>query len=150
MALNTYYLGTSGPGQNYQGSAASTVVSDLSISGKLDCYDADVTNDLAVTADLTSGTIAATTTFAAGASTFSSTASVAGLATFNAGALFANSIVTVTPTTPLSLTTAANFNDMTIGQVRLVFTSSGLSLGYSSGNSLYDIGSNSSAAQPTS
>jgi hypothetical protein len=32
----------------------------------------------------------------------------------------------------------------------LVFTSSGLSLVYSSGASLYDVGSNSSAAQPTS
>jgi hypothetical protein len=53
-------------------------------------------------------------------------------------------------TAPLSITTQADFNDMNAYEMRLVFTASGLSLGWSSGDSLYDIGSATSAAQPTS
>ena len=58
--------------------------------------------------------------------------------------------IEITNTTPLSLATAANFNDMNNHDLRLVFTSSGLSLGYSSGTTLYDLQSNTSAVQPTS
>ena len=54
-----------------------------------------------------------------------------------------------TSSTPLSFTTAADANDMNNHDLRLVFTSSGLSLCYSSGATLYDIQSNTSAVQPT-
>jgi hypothetical protein len=119
MAINTAYLGTPGSG-NAQASGATTVLSDLSISGSLDVNNVD----------------------AAGAATITGLTTTAGVTS--------SSIVTVTATNPLSVTTQANANDMTVGQLRIVFTSSGLSLIYSSGDSIYDVGSNTSAAQPTS
>ena len=124
MAVNTAYLGTPGSG-NAQSSGATTVLSDLSISGSLDVANVD----------------------ASGTATIG-TATVTGLVT-SAG-VTSSSLVTITASPFASLTTAANANDMTIGQIQLVFTSSGLSLIYSSGASIYDIGSNTSAAQPTS
>ena len=56
-----------------------------------------------------------------------------------------------TTTTPFSVTSSADFNDMAAGDLRLAFTASGLSLCWSSGDSLYDLnGSATSAVQPTS
>jgi hypothetical protein len=55
-----------------------------------------------------------------------------------------------TGTTPFSAVTNADFNDMNLNDLRIVLTSSGVSLGFSSGTTLYDIGSATSAAQPTS
>jgi len=58
---------------------------------------------------------------------------------------------TLLQATPLSLKTQADFNDLTSGDVRLVLAASGVSLGISSGDSLYIIGSSAlSEAQPTS
>ena len=97
MAMNTPYLGTP--------SGATTVLSDLSISGALDVGNIDV-----------QGTVAIGTT-----------------------------------TVPLSFLTRANENDMTIGQLVLVQRASGLSLIYSSGDSIYELAESTvSAAQPTS
>lgn len=50
----------------------------------------------------------------------------------------------------LSSVTQANFNDMSVSQLRVVLTASGMSLAISSGDSLYDLGSATSAVQPTS
>ena len=55
-----------------------------------------------------------------------------------------------TDVTPLSLQTATNFNDMALGDLRLVFAASGMSLCYSSGDTLYVIGASAdSEVQPT-
>jgi len=53
-------------------------------------------------------------------------------------------------TTPLSIATQADFNDMGLNDLRLVFSASGVSLCLSSGATLYVINSALSEAQPTS
>ena len=45
--MNTPYLGTPSAGSNYGGSAASTVLSDLSVSGRVDAGSLDVIGALA-------------------------------------------------------------------------------------------------------
>lgn len=47
----------------------------------------------------------------------------------------------------MSMQTRANFSGMTTNQVRVVFATSGLSIVWSSGKSVYDVGSATSAAQ---
>ena len=56
----------------------------------------------------------------------------------------------LTASTPLSLATNTDANDLVIGDVMIVHQASGLSLVFSSGVSLYDLGSGLSEAQPTS
>ncbi|MHA2065731.1 MAG: right-handed parallel beta-helix repeat-containing protein [Candidatus Thorarchaeota archaeon] len=54
---------------------------------------------------------------------------------------------------PLSIGTATDFNDMTVNQLRVVYSASGMSLGISSGDTLYILNaptSDHSVAQPTS
>lgn len=63
--------------------------------------------------------------------------------------LASSSLLTVTSANIGSFVTNASAVGMTANQLRFVFTASGLSLIYCSGTSIYDIGSNSSAATPT-
>ena len=142
--LNTVYLGTPGRGvDEFQGSVASTVLSDVSVTGT-----SDLNIVQAVGAVQMDSTLAVT-----GAATFSSTigtdSNISGANIKGTSGEF-TSLITSTAATPLSLATQADFNDMTAGQVRLVFAASGMSIAVSSGTSLYDIGSATSAAQPTS
>ena len=117
MTWNNVYLSTPNPVGNYQGSAASTVLSDVSLSGSLD----------AATLDL------------------SSTLSVDGAVTLNAGITGTggtfSSTITSTDGDFLSVDTQANSSGMTVGQLRLVFAASGVSLMYSSGESEYIVAS---------
>ena len=129
MAWNNVYLGTPNPVGNYQGSAASTVLSDLSISGGLDVDTFD-----------------AVTLNASGAVVLSSTLSVAGQLTLDAGATIASTL-TSTDADFLSVDSAADASGMTTGQLRLVFLASGVSLMYSSGESQYEVGSSRSDDQ---
>ena len=89
MAWNNPYLSTPSPVGNYQGSAASTVLSDLSISGSMDVQNADILGTAAVT----------------GAATLSSTLSVGGAATLTSGMLVGGASQTVNV---ISSITAAN------------------------------------------
>lgn len=98
------------------------------------------------------GAVACAAGIAATTADFSSTLSADGntrLAGLWSAGAESSSIVTITANPCLSLTTRVNANDLTIGQMAVVFTASGLSLVYSSGASLYDVGSNTSASQPT-
>jgi hypothetical protein len=167
--MNTEYLTTP--------SGSTTVLSDLSISGTLDVSDIDTatgtfTSTLSVDGKTTlnsgvSGTAAefsstlsvdGKTKLGSGisgtAAEFSSTLSVDGAtkaAHISCAGIDAASTVTLNDTAaPLSVLTNANGNDMTIGQLRLVFAASGLSLVYSSTDSIYIVNSAVSAAQPTS
>jgi hypothetical protein len=58
--------------------------------------------------------------------------------------------LTTSTARPLSFSSAANFNDMAEDDFRLVFAASGVSFGWSSGDSLYMVNSAQSEAQPTS
>jgi len=118
MTWNNVYLGTPNPVGNYQGSAATTTLSDLSVSGSIDVNNIDV----AGTATL-SGALNSASAVSAGA--FSGTSlSITTLA---------GSAIT------LGSSTAAGFMFLTVG-------ASGLSLGVESGGSLYFINSTVSAA----
>ena len=126
---NTYYLGTPGD------SRSTTVLSDLSISGTL---DAGVVESAAGVTGTTGD--------------FSSTMSVDGAtktAWIGCAGLTSSSVLTLATVAPLSILTNAADTDMTIGQLRLVFLDSGLSLCYSSGATLYVVNSAASEAQPT-
>ena len=69
----------------------------------------------------------------------------------SAGAITAEGTVAIgTTTVPFSFLTRANENDLTIGQLVLVQRASGLSLIYSSGDSIYELAESTvSLAQPT-
>lgn len=75
----------------------------------------------------------------------SASALSAGEATFTGGNF--TSTVTVTDGDFLSVDTQANSSSMTVGQLRLVFAASGVSLMYSSGESEYIVNSAVSLAQ---
>ena len=104
MTINTAYLGTPGSG-NAQSSLATTVFSELSVSGPVSV-----------------GALAAST------GAFSGT-------------------VTVSDDQFLSVNTVADATGLSVGQLTLVFMTSGVSLVYSSGDSYYVVNSALSAAQ---
>ncbi len=121
MVWNNVYLSTPNPVGNFQGSAASTVFSDVSISGGLDVGTLDAAGAVTLSAALNSAS-----------------ALSAGEATFTGGNF--TSTITSTDGDFLSVETQANASGMTTGQLRLVFAASGVSLMYSSGETSYTVG----------
>jgi len=108
--------------------------------------DSTVFSDVSMTGTIEYGSVAATT------GDFSSTLSVDGAsktAWIGCAGLTSSSVLTLSTVAPLSILTNAADTDMTIGQLRLVFLASGLSLCYSSGATLYVVNSAASEAQPT-
>ena len=128
MTWNNVYLGTPNPVGNYQGSAASTVLSDVSVSGSLDVNNIDV----AGTATL-SGALNSASAISGGAITGTTGAFTSLSETSLSLATLAGSGITV------GGSTAAGFLFVTVG-------TSGLSVGVESGGSLYWINSTVSAA----
>jgi len=153
------YLGTP--------SGYTTTFSDLSVVGTSDLGIVQATgavafdSTLAVTgvttlsaalnsaSAISGGTIAGTTGTFSGA--IGTDSAISGAAIKGTSLEATTSVVTIAHTTPLSIVTAADDNDMTVGQLRLVFRASGLSLIWSSGTSEYELAESTvSAAQPTS
>lgn len=138
MAWNNVYLGTPTPVGNYQGSAATTVLSGVSLTGALQ-------GEIASASAISGGAITGTTGTFSGALVGGSTLSLTGQLN-GAGATF-TSTISSTDNDFLSVNSVANSSGMTVGQLRLVFQASGVSLIYSSGKSYYEVGSARSAAQ---
>ena len=133
MVWNNVYLSTPNPVGNFQGSAASTVLSDLSVAGSIDAENVDVLGTLTVTGATTlSGALNTASDISVGEITAT-------------GGIFASTI-TSTDGDFLSVDTQANASGMTVGQLRLVFAASGISLMYSSGESEYIVASSTVSA----
>ncbi len=150
--LNTPYLGQPGSSDNINtpfspptaSEATVNVRSDISTVGDIYAQGAgDIGTALAVGTTLAVGGVTTLSDALASASAISGAAVTGTTGTFSG-------TVSMNSTNFASMLTQADFNDMTIGTWRAVFTSSGLSLGYSSGATLYDITSSTSVAQPTS
>ena len=143
MVWNNVYLSTPNPVGNFQGSAASTVLSDLSVAGSIDAENVDVLGALAVTGVTTlSDALNSASAISVGgitATTIDSRSALSvGEGTFTGGN-FASTI-TSTDGDFLSVDSQADSSGMTVGQLRIVFAASGVSLMYSSGESEYIVG----------
>ena len=193
MVWNNVYLSTPNPVGNYQGSAGSTVHSDVSVAGGIDAATLDLTSTLSVDgvttlnaalnsrSDISVGGITATTFDSRSAMSIGgliattidsrSAVSIGGLIATTIDSRSALSVGAVTATTGdfsstvslvtdilaagatltstlsstdgdfLSIATQANASGMTVGQLRVVFAASGISLMFSSGESSYIIAS---------
>jgi len=146
MAMNNPYLG--------QPSGATTVLSNLSLSGgHLSTVTQVIRGAIQSASAVSCGALTATTGTFTGAGDFASTMSIDGNTRAAwigaAGATFSSTVTCADTAAPLSMLTNAGDADMTIGQLRLVFLASGLSLCYSSGATLYVVNSAQSESQPT-
>jgi hypothetical protein len=169
--LNTVYLSTPGrTGTVLQGSNASTVLSELSVSGPLYATTEKLTSTLSVdgvvkfgsgvsatagqfSSTLSVGGAAKISAVSGTAAQFSSTLSVAGAtkaAHISCAGVTSSSVITCSSSAaPLSIMTSGVDTDMTVGQLRIIQLASGISLCWSSGTTLYVVNSAQSEAQPT-
>ena len=141
--LNTTYLGQPAAADNINtpflpettSEATVNIKSDISTEGGVFAQGVgDIGGNLAV-----GGTLAVT-----GVTTLS--------AALNSASAISAAVVTATQFSAtsndfMSANTVANATSMAVGELRLVFAASGMSLVVSSGDSFYDIGSATSAAQ---